>query len=568
MSLRPNQLTCLTNIKEKRETGVLRQLVVAPCGFGKTVCFANMPQFLNLQGRMMVEVHREELAAQAADKIQKWNPHLKVGIEMADRCASNNDDVVVASVQTLYASNFRRLNDLMGRMKFEMVVVDEAHHYAAEKFKATVTKQIEANPELLLVGFTATPNRADGMAMGQLFDEIVYQYSLRDAINDGWLVDIAGIRLRTTTDLTGVKSRAGDYAQDQLSLAVNTPQRNELLVKGWIEHALARKTVGFCVDVDHAQQLAWHFQKNSIPAEAIWAADPLRREKLAAHRRGELKVITNCGILTEGYDDWDVSCIIMARPTKSQSLFVQCVGRGTRLPEGINNLVVARQTGTFLVKTDCLVLDPADVTGKHSLVTLPTLFGLPEKMDLKGKSALAAVAVVEEEQAKHPELDFSKVESLTQLRQIAENVNLWTIKWTPEVIQNSELQWHKSSDGSFCLLLPAKESVVLYMDLLGKWNVKGSINTHAINSDNFDDLPSAFQYAEMNLSLNGKEFIKRLRRDYKASGKDEPATAAQIARLRQMRIPYKPSLTKGEAGYLMVNGFRRLNAARAARNVK
>jgi superfamily II DNA or RNA helicase len=130
----------------------------------------------------------------------------------------------------------------------------------------------------------ATPNRADGEGMGEVFQEIVHDLSILDAINQGWLANIRGVRIRTTTLLDRVRTLAGDFNLGDLGSAVNTPQRNDLIVREWLKQAENRQTVAFCVDVAHAQYLAQALKGYGISAEAVWGGDPDRSDKLKMHQ--------------------------------------------------------------------------------------------------------------------------------------------------------------------------------------------------------------------------------------------------------------------------------------------
>jgi ATP-dependent helicase IRC3 len=166
------------------------------------------------------------------------------------------------------------------------------------------------------------------------------------------------LQVRSRVDLSHVRTRAGDFDLTALSLAVDTPGRNQLLVRAWQQYAAGRPTVAFTVDVAHAQHVAAAFQDAGVPAD--WVAGSLRREdrarRLAALRTGQIQVLANAMLLTEGWDEPRVAAVLLARPTKSRPLWIQMVGRGLRLAPD---------------KTDCLVLDVAD--NRHDLVTLSAL---------------------------------------------------------------------------------------------------------------------------------------------------------------------------------------------------
>jgi superfamily II DNA or RNA helicase len=520
MPLRPYQLDSLKASKERFDAGVKRQLIQLPTGTGKTAVFANLKPHHCFKNRMMVLIHREELAQQAAEKIKLWNPSYSVGIEMADRESSKGDDIVVASVQTLGTSNATRLSKFNAR-EFDALVPDEAHHAIAPTWKRVfdhfgMLEDSAVKSEGLLLGMTATPNRGDGQGLGQVFDEIVYRMSILDAIRDGWLVDVRGYKIRTTTDISGVSTRAGDFAIGQLEDAVNVDSRNHLIVQNWMVRGQDRQTVAFCVDIAHAKRLAEVFKLYGVAAEAVWGNDPDRREKIKWHKAGGIRVLTNCGVLTEGYDDWRIGCIIMARPTKSQLLFVQMAGRGTRIQDDIHNLNEARANGLTIKKEDCILLDVVDNTGKHSLVTLASLFGLGDKTDLKGKTVTQAKAEIDKAKEKYPNVDLSHIDSIEDIQAEIERVDLFSVKWEPEVLANSQFQWKKLGENDYSLRLPHNgESVRIYQDLLDRWNVAGTVAGSSFAMQGLHSLPEAFTQGDNFIQSHGASLLKLLRREAK-----------------------------------------------------
>jgi ATP-dependent helicase IRC3 len=559
MSLRPYQHEALQVSKDKYASGLTRQLIQLPTGTGKTVVFANLKEFHNFQNRQLVLVHRDELAQQAKDSIQHWNPSLRVGIEMGEHRWSNNDDVVIAGVQTIGTTSSKRLHGFNPR-QFDSLTCDEAHHSVA----STYTKVFDyfglldgqrRDYSKLLLGVTATPNRGDGQGLGQRYDEIIYRMSILDAIRDGWLANIRGIKITSATDLSGVHVRAGDFAVGELEAAVNVEERNHLIVQNWLMHGENRQTVAFCVDVAHAKRLAEVFKAYGVAAEAIWGNDPDRKEKLKWHKAKGIQVLTNCGILTEGYDDWQIACIIMARPTKSQLLFVQMAGRGTRIPSDIENLLTAREKGLTIEKEDCIIMDVVDNTGRHSLVTLASLFGLGEKTNLQGQTVTTAKKKLDEALVNRPLLNLDKIENLDQLEATIQKVDLFQVNWEPEVTSSSSLRWQKTISGDYMMVMPSKESVLVYQDLLDKWNVKGSVSGTKFELNGINELSEAFNKADGFITSYGREWLKLLRREQKWHG--HPASLAQKNFLRNL-YKHEPqvltqleSFTKEEARMLI-----------------
>jgi superfamily II DNA or RNA helicase len=562
MLLRPYQLDALQKAKERYAAGVYRQLLVLPTGMGKTPTFAALRDFFGFRKRVLVLVHREELAQQAADKLRKWNPGSNVGIEMGDNRAGSDCDFIVGSVQTLGRAGSNRLAALQPEA-FDAVIVDEAHHSTSPSYKEILFGHFQFgryDTGRLLLGVTATPNRGDGVALGTVYDEIVYRYPLLDAIRNGWLCNLRGLRVRTGVELDGVHVRAGDFEMEELAEAVNTPARNEQIAREWLNNAAERKTLAFSVNVAHAKSLASAFQQYGVAAEAIWAEDPHRASKLRAHREGHLRVLTNCGILTEGYDDPALQAIVLARPTKSQLLFMQMAGRGTRLPEGIDNLNEARQKGVALAKEDCLLLDVTDNTVRHSLVTLASIFGLPAKLDLNKRTITEVVAKVEAATAGSPDVDLSLLEDLSKLESYVQEVDLFTVKFSQEIQEGSKLQWHKSPAGNYVLLLPKKERVVIAGNILDKWDITGTVCGTPINERDVAELSHALVWADSTVQLlGGKQLLSLLRRDTKAKWAADPITKDQIKTLK-WKLQGRPwpdfaAMTKRDASVLLTKLF-------------
>jgi len=269
---------------------------------------------------------------------------------------------------------------------------------------------------------------------------------------------------------------AGDFQTGDLSDTVNTPARNQIVVKAWKEKAIDRQTVVFTVDIKHAQDMAAMFVQYGVKAAAVWGDDPDRAQKLVQHKAKEITVLCNCGVLTEGYDDWRIGCITLARPTKSSTLYMQMVGRGTRLQDGTGNLLEALAAGMALEKTDCIVIDVCDASSRHSLQTVPTLMGLDENLDLKGESALKSAKAIEKAQEENPHIDLRGLRDITQLKTYIEKVNLFDVTFPEEVQSNSQLSWNTTADGGYTLLLPNHERVYIKQNILDTWDITALIN--------------------------------------------------------------------------------------------
>ena len=226
------------------------------------------------------------------------------------------------------------------------------------------------------------------------------------------------------------------------------------VAKFWMDNAQRRTTIAFTVDIQHAKDLAESFRKAGVKAEAIWGTDPNREEKITNFKADEYEVLCNCGVLIEGFDAWNVMAVLDAAPTKSSSKYTQKIGRGTRLEEGTGNLIEALKAGITLRKKDCFVLDVCDNNKRCSLVTLPSLLGLNPDFELGGQSVTAVVEEIEKVQEKYPDVDFSELTDLSQVKAHAESLDLFAEPYTVEVKEFSEMKWMQTQDGAFVLQIP------------------------------------------------------------------------------------------------------------------
>jgi ATP-dependent helicase IRC3 len=344
------------------DDGKRRILVVLPTGSGKTVVFGALAHawLSDSMGRVLVVAHRDELISQAVAKLALWIPRHLIGIVKAAR---NDVDapVVVASVQTLRTD--RRLEQVG---QFGLIVVDEAHHAAATSYVKILTDLGAFTPDgPLVVGVTATPKRGDGVGIDDVFEHVAYRKSYTEMVARGWLAPVTA----KAFDLIAHAGRPklgidGDYAEGWLEgvmLGANAPDK---IVEAWREHAAERPTIVFTPTVSVAKAVADAFNSTGTPAAWVSGAMPIadRRAALAGLAGGQIKVVANCAVLTEGFDEPSVACIVVGRPTKNEQLYIQMVGRGTR-PHA--------ESG----KTSCLILDMVGCTDQLQLDAVVELGG-------------------------------------------------------------------------------------------------------------------------------------------------------------------------------------------------
>ena len=347
-ALRPYQHEAIAAVIAARKRGVRRQVICLPTGAGKTVIFSRLAAVARRP--VLVLAHRAELLSQAADKLRRTLAELgvhdvdAVGIEAAGARASATARVVVASLRSLHDE---RLARLLAARSFGLVIYDECHHAPADDNQRVLRSLGALDPDWsgTLLGFTATPQRADGLGLDLLFEEVVYSRSMVELVDEGFLVPLRGYRVNTGAALKGLNDGRDDglsVVEDDVQ-GVDIEERNALVARGVQELARDRRTLVFCVTVEHARHMAIALRRLGMRADLVHGAMPPedRAAVLARFASGEISVLTNVGVLTEGFDDPGVSCVVMARPTRSQGLYVQCVGRGTRPAPG---------------KRDCLVL--------------------------------------------------------------------------------------------------------------------------------------------------------------------------------------------------------------------
>ena len=537
LALRPYQEEALKRVREVYRAGKRRVLVSLPTGTGKTVVFAHFPGALRMKKRLLILAHREELLVQAQDKLRAVNPDLKVEIEQAGAYASPDANVVVASVPTLARGQGGRLARLQPD-DFSIIVVDEAHHAVARTYRRVFDHfgLFEPGSQRFLVGFTATPRRGDKQGLGEVFEEVCYARDLREMIAGGYLAPISGWRVTTGVSLDDVRVRHGDFVETQLASVVDTPTRNNMLVKAYREFAKGRRTIVFCVNVAHAQAVQKMFERAGIRAGAVWGtlSREERRALLAGFAAGDLNVLTNCNILTEGFDEPRVDCVLMARPTRSKLLYAQMVGRGTRLHPD---------------KKDLLVIDVADNSRNHQLPGIHSLFNLPLNMNLRGHNAFAIEGQIERLSRSRPWVDTTRIYTPEQIALAAEQIAFFNFDPPTELTAFTDNTWY-AVPGGYRLSLPKGEWLALTSNLLDSWDVEHGAPRAAVTLiQHARDLPAAVQAADRYVAQKYPDATKLVQRS--ARWRDQPPTEKQREVLSRYGIALPDGLTRGEAAQMI-----------------
>lgn len=352
-------------------------LLVLPTGTGKTVVFGTVAKCAmeDWGDNVLILAHRGELLQQAAEKLELIGVRsamekaemdamealsFRRGLKLFDPDGEADGDgpaCVVGSVQTLQRDRLRRWSPGF----FGLVIVDEAHHAAAGSYRAIVD---HLKPKRVL-GVTATWDRADKdpiVGKGRPFETLAYEYPIDDAVREGYLARPIYKVLPTSVDLKAIRTTAGDLNAADLEEAIK-PHVQELVNESAKYLAGNERSIVFTPDVGSADAVASAYRSVGLAAESISGDRRDRDEILAAFRSGRHRVLVNCALLTEGFDAPFVSRVVMMRPTKSRSLMVQMIGRGTRLHPG---------------KECCMVIGFNWKTFKHQLVHPVQLFHKPD----------------------------------------------------------------------------------------------------------------------------------------------------------------------------------------------
>ncbi len=495
------------------------ELLILATGAGKTIIFSEIARRLAEQGILtLILAHRDDLLDQAIEKYHNIKPEAIVG-KVKGSINELGGEVTVASVAS--ARSPKRIKQ-MQQFNYGLIVVDEAHHVAAASYQTV----LQAFPNAFVLYVTATPDRLDNKPI--IEKSALYTKGIIDLVKMGYLCTPRAIAIRTDVSLDEIKTTAGDFNERELSDAVDTPARNKRIVDAYQEHAANMPAIAFCVTVQHAESLAYTFNDFGIPANVVTgktSADD-RKQMYSDLRNGVIKVLVSIQVLTEGFDEPCVSCIIMARPTKSRALYVQCVGRGARL---------------FPDKEHFLVLDITDNCKRHRLEP----HNLNKALGLKLQDGETIEEAEERER---------------QVRRLKERR-----KEDEVIILLQEFDWRKrESDGAFILEFGKGHRMALKPEHTDKWNpfdipeysvwarLAGAADIQKWSSVNMP-LVEALQFAEARvLKIQDEPYAVKLF-DANATWRNQPVdpSSKQAEMAGWMRIEITEGMTKGQLSALI-----------------
>jgi superfamily II DNA or RNA helicase len=487
-----------------------RKLIVFPTGAGKTITGLSLAKARG--GKCLWLAHRDELITQPAQALRLVWPEVTSGIVKAD-LNQYMRHVVFASIQS--AQQPRRLEQLSAQ-GFELVVVDEAHRALADGYLALFEAlgcARDDGPRLL--GITATPERADNAPLSDVFEEIVYNYGITTAIADGYLIAPTIIERKIAIDLDSVTVSRGDFAMKQLDVALMQAGIVREVVDAHREHCALRKTIVFTVSVAQAEAIAAEFRNNGVAAAAVSGETPTeeRRRILRQLASGAITTVVNCAVLTEGFDEPSVDCVILARPTQSKGLTIQCVGRALRLHPG---------------KSDALVIDMVGVSQRHTLIQAAVLFGVRQEPEERAASSRAAV---------DPE-EFWRQRLSTQIEGIAG-------------APRSALRWVPSESGAW--LMDAGIFGTVRMVPQGEHWIVDTIGVRVVGSPKHQKLSDRPVSQDIAQAL-AEDYVRRVNAVNKANAnaawRDRAASEKDVKFLRRAGVDAKEGITAGTAADL------------------
>ncbi|EDV25599.1 uncharacterized protein TRIADDRAFT_55867 [Trichoplax adhaerens] len=557
--------------------------------------------------KVLVLAHREELIDQAYRHLCSSLPQKSVDIEQGKRQASPDADVVVASVPTLgrkYSSRIERFDP----NQFKLIVIDEAHHSSATSYLRVlghfnallndetlpIKNKDGTRSDILVWGCTGTLQRSDGVGFGNVYEQVSYSRTLFQMWEEKWLAPINAYSIHTDADLSKVAKNQFDFVVSQLVKQINTPERNNTIVKAWLNHKdNFKSTLVFSANRQHAKDLTEAFRLSGKEAHLVDGQTPSddRAELVSNFKEQKFPVMINCGVFTEGTDIPCIDCIILARPTRSSTLFQQMVGRGLR---------------TFPDKEYCTVFDCFDNFSGCDIVTLPSLVGLPPNFNCEGQDL---VKVHHEMQSlSENNTDCYHASSLSEAREMSKesvmghsidyptnseidpamwnHTNSSEPKISPILFDNKEINkvhytmWRKfymqiRKDSVWGLSLNKNSIYVLkngagnfdvFVHIVDRSSCKFSVLANHESSRSVENYYHVMTSASASTALKcgivtGERLVGRTRMmlsSPNASWRSQPATYAQVKLIKRLSLGlWKGSdqqLTKGKAAAIM-NGF-------------
>jgi len=401
---RPYQEKAVREVLTLYQDGARKMLLHLPTGAGKTIIATLIiERLLPLidSGKVLFIAHRRELLDQTAEKLKQHLPGLAISIDQGERRADPAAQVVIASIQSLIKRREAYRPEL-----FSVIICDECHRALAPSWVEVIEHfNDERGGDALLLGMTATPRRTDGRSALDLFDLVAYEIAKPELQDLGYLVPIQYWGVTASLSLDQVKRSAGDFQVGALSAVMDTPPVRALTLRAWEDKAKGRKTLVFCASVRHAHRLAADFASRGHRAEVLDGRTRNREEILDSFRRGDVELLLNYGVLTEGFDDPSILCVLLARPTTSPLVYNQCLGRGLRPAPN---------------KTHCTVIDIVDRSTHQLQYGVSELADLPRGWSSRGRDPFRESRAITQIKVTDPDafLAIKRANSLEEIQDL------------------------------------------------------------------------------------------------------------------------------------------------------
>jgi superfamily II DNA or RNA helicase len=401
---RPYQDKAVREVLTLYTDGARKMLLHLPTGAGKTIIATLIiERLLPLidSGKVLFIAHRRELLDQTAEKLKQHLPGLAISIDQGERRADPAAQVIIASIQSLSKRREAYRPEL-----FSVIICDECHRALAPSWVEVIEHfNDERGGDALLLGMTATPRRTDGRSALDLFDLVAYEIAKPELQDLGYLAPIQYWGVTASLSLDQVKRSAGDFQVGALSAVMDTPPVRALTLRAWEDKAKGRKTLVFCASVRHAHRLAADFASRGHRAEVLDGRTRNREEILDSFRRGDVELLLNYGVLTEGFDDPSIQCVLLARPTTSPLVYNQCLGRGLRPAPN---------------KTHCTVIDIVDRSTHQLQYGVSELADLPRGWSSRGRDPFRESRAITQIKVTDPDafLAIKRANSLEEIQDL------------------------------------------------------------------------------------------------------------------------------------------------------
>ncbi len=341
--VKPNYLQkqVLDSLNYYRQKGWKKGIVILPTGTGKTYLSAFDSQ--NAQGRILFVVHRLDILAQSKAAFEKVYPNSKIGFLTGEIKENVYDSkILFASKDSLRNPEILRT---LSQTEFDYIIVDEVHHGQAPTYKIVLDY---FTPNMFMLGLTATPDRMDRKDIFELFDyRKVFEYTLNDAIENGFLVPYTYYGLKDNIDYNNIRHNGNKYNVADLDRHLIIKERNDEIYEEYIAKGYGNKALGFCCSIEHAKAMARFFNEKGIPSVSITSETPNRDQEVEKYRNSEYTVAFTVDLFNEGIDIPDLRVLLFLRPTESKTIFFQQLGRGLRLHGGKESVVVIDFIGNY-----------------------------------------------------------------------------------------------------------------------------------------------------------------------------------------------------------------------------